>query len=588
MSTRPRTSASAVRHLTSPSLRVALGLAELLLPKTTYDGSVAVDPRDARFILSGQLGVWDRWRDGLTGEHRHTIDRLLALRPRRLATEGGFRVSLASHLRNGRSPRYEELGDLLRVIDGVPVADLLSAARAELEQAASPLPAPPAAQRGKVYTSSVFLAGPGREEYRRNTYLIPDVAADHPPITVVDSVAPRHIVLDVGELHQTAQRIDEARTDAAFSLASALEAFNHHLRGPDGEPLRQLPLTAGPLNLAIAPTGSGKSVLMRVAATHLAERGLVLVLVTPDVESTLNLVAEIRSDLAALGLDLPVAALMSSRRLVEVAIRRSDDAPDDTDRARWTWQEVGYSCLLPGEDGSVWQPGQEPCTDLQEPGDEGRHRCPLVGICEKWVPWRQAAGPARIIVTNHAYFQQGSLPVPVIVNGKTHGRISAQDLLLRRASIVMIDEIDAFQAHAVGRSGRTLVLARRDTQRLLLAKLDEQRQEQVFTQNVPRDLELDFQRAIHRLEFLSERYLAAVVNEFIDPRDPLGPRQARLHLPRRWDNLLACRLFGLDELEDRPDDDQLEHFKGLFTVTEPDTLPDGWEQLRQQLRLVLQ
>ncbi|MEV4511600.1 hypothetical protein AB0K00_21815 [Dactylosporangium sp. NPDC049525] len=590
MTGRPRHHSAPAQHLTGPSLRLALGLAECLLPTTTYDGIPAVDPRDARFILSGQLGVWDRWRDGLSPEHRHMIDRLLALRPRRLATEGGFRVSLEVHLRNGRSPRYDPLGDLLQVTDGIPVAQLLTTALADLEAAASPPAAPPVAQPGRTYNSSVFLTGAGREEYRRNTYQIPEVppaAAQPSPIPVIDTPAPQQLVLDMIQLRDTARRIDEARAGASFSLFEALQSFTTELRGPDGQPLQRLELVAGPLTLAVAPTGSGKSILMRVAATHLAEQGHIPVLLTPDIESTLALVADIRSDLAALHLDLPVTALMSSRRLIDVAVRRSDDAPGDIGRARWTWEEIGYSCLLPADDGAAWQPGQEPCTDLQEPGEEGRHRCPMIGVCQKWAPWRQAAGPARIIVTNHAYFQQGSLPAPVMVNGQTNGRISAQELLLRRASIIMIDEIDAFQAHAVSRSGRTLVLARRDTQRLLLAKLDEQRQEQVFSRNVPRDLELDFQRVIHRLEFLSERYLAAVVNEFIDPRDPLGPRQARLHLPRRWDNLLACRLCGLDELEERPSDEQLDHFSSLFTVVDPATLPDGWTALRQQLRLVV-
>ncbi|MFB6397860.1 hypothetical protein [Polymorphospora lycopeni] len=591
MTGRPRHRSAPAQQLTGPSLRLALGLAECLLPTTTYDGSPAVDPRDARFLLSGQLGVWDRWRDGLSPEHRHMIDRLLALRPRRLATEGGFRVSLAVHLRNGRSPRYTPFGDLLQVIDGVPVEQLLSAALAELDAATSPPAAPPAAQAGRTYNSSVFLTGTGREEYRRNTYQIPEIpaaVAQPSPIEVLDTPAPQHLVLDMDELRATAKRIDDARAGASFSLFDALQSFTTGLRSPAGHPLQRLRLPAGPLTLAIAPTGSGKSILMRVAATHLAEQGHVPVLLAPDIESTLALVADIRSDLTALRRpDLPVTALMSSRRLIDVAVRRSEDANDDPVRTRWTWQEIGYSCLLPADNGAAWQPGQEPCTDLQEPGEEGRHRCPLIGVCQKWAPWRQAAGPARIIVTNHAYFQQGSLPVPVMVNGELHGRISAQAFLMRRASVVMIDEVDAFQAHAVSRSGRTLVLARRDTQRLLLAKLDEQRQAQVFSRHVPRDLELDFQRVIHRLEFLSERYLAAVVNEFIDPRDPLGSRQARLHLPRRWDNLLACRLCGLDELEERPSDDQLEHFSGLFTVFDPADLPDGWATLRQQLRLVV-
>jgi hypothetical protein len=592
MSNRSRFRGTANRFLIGPSLRLALGLAEQLFPTETWEGAPAVDPRDVRFLLSGQLGVWSLWRDGLTSTQRHAIDRLIHLRPRRLATEGGLRVSLDEHLRNNRSPRYIEAGDFLQVIDGVPVADLIAAALQELEDASSPLRVPPEALAGKRYSSSVFLAGPSRDEFRRNTYLIPHAPMSYPPVPILDATAPAEVVADLADMHATAELIDKERADDTFSLAAILDQFSRKLRTPQGQTVERLKLSAGPLQLMIAPTGSGKSVWMRVAATHLASPkggSRTVVLLTPDVESTLELVAAIRSDLAALRLDIPVVALMSHRRLIEVAVRRANDAPQDTAGARWTWHELGYSCMLSDEEGAAWQPGQEPCTDLHEPGVEGRHRCPLIGACEKWAPWRQAAGPARIIVTNHAYFQQGAVPIPVSVNGTLHGRISAQDLLLRRADVVFIDEVDAFQGHAVAQSGRTLVLARRDTKKLLLEKLDEQRKEQVESDNVPGELELAFHRAIHRVEFLSERYLAAVVNGFIDPQDPLGPKQARLHLPRRWDNLLACRLFGLNELDERPTDDQLDLFKSLFTQNEPDSdaLPAGWTDLRRELRLAV-
>jgi hypothetical protein len=583
---RPRT--AAVRHLTTPSLRLALGLAEMLMPRQTYDGDPAVDPRDARYLLSGQLGIWDRWRNDLTTEHLTAIDQLIAWRPRRLATEGGFRISFNAHMRNNRSPRYEPLGDLLRVRDGIAISDLIAQALAELQRGATAMPVPPQAQPGGNYSSSLFLPGTNRDEFRRNTYQIPDVATEDQPITLIPAPTPQQLKVDFDALRTTAIRIDKARAGTdTFSLAASLDSFRLHLRNPQGQPASTLNVTAGPLQMLIAPTGSGKSVLTRVAATQWADAGHTVLLLTPNVESTLELVADIRSDLQALGLDYGVAALMSSRRLIEIAEHRSDDAPDDQARARWTWNEIGYSCLLPNEEGTPWQPGQEPCTDLQAIGEDGRHRCPFINVCEKWEPWRQAAGPAKIIVTNHAYFQQGSVPIPTVVDGTTHGRLSAQRFLLQRAGIVVIDEVDAFQAHAVALSGRTLVLASREAQDLLLAKLDIQRKEQVHSGHVPADLELDFQRSINRLNFLSERYLSAVVNNFIDPQDPFGSRTSRLHLPRRWDNLLACRLFGLDENDERPTDEQLELFHSLFTVNEPENLPAEWAPLRAQLRLVV-
>ncbi|MEU8001073.1 hypothetical protein AB0B66_07925 [Catellatospora sp. NPDC049111] len=578
--------ASNLRPLTGPALRLALGITEALMPRTAHDGAPAIDPRDARFLLSGQMGVWDRWRDDLSPGHLTAIDRLLALRPRRLASEGGFRVSLTAHLRGQSASRYTQLGDLLLIGDGVPVDNLITTALADLETAAADRwYVPPAATAGDSYSSSVFLTSTARDEFRRSTYVIPRVPLSDSPVMVDRSSGTQQIDIDVDGLLATAAAIDHARPDSRFSLAESLRKFLVHLRGRDGARISKLTLHAGPLNLAVAPTGSGKSVFTRVAAVHLAAAGKVVVLLTPDVENTLELVADIRADIAALDLHVPVTALMSSRRLVEVAIRRSDETPGDSARARWTWQELGYSCLLPGD--AEWQPGQEPCTDLHQPGEEGRFRCPLISVCEKWAPWRQAAGPARVIIANHAYFQEGSMPIPVDVDGSARGRISAQELLTRRADVIMIDEIDAFQAHAVGLSGRTLVLARRDTQRLLLTKLDDQRKEQVWARNVPPELELDFQRVINRLSYLPERYLAAVVNEFIDPQDPFSKRQQRLQLPRRWDNLLACRLFGLDELEDRPSDEQLRFFEALFHHRDPDELPDGWDTLRHQLRLVV-
>src|SRR5262249_27027208 len=160
-------------------------------------------------------------------------------------------------------------------------------------------------------------------------------------------------------------------------LHDRLAWFLHGLRVPGGGAVTDLELRAGPLNLLVAPTGTGKSLLMRVAAAQLAGEGHVVVLVTPTVESSLDLVERIERDVEILGVSAPVVALLSARNLVEVARLRTDDAPDDHGRARWTWQRLGYSCLLPPASGPAWQPGGEPCTDLQRPGEEGRHLCPL-------------------------------------------------------------------------------------------------------------------------------------------------------------------------------------------------------------------
>ncbi len=179
-------------RLTPHALRAALALAEIHFPRR-LDARVAVDAADARFFLSGQLGVWSSWREGLPSEQAADVDRLLRYRPRRLATEGGFRVSLDSHLRGGASPRYQTGdGDLLQVRDGVPATDVLAEALAQLEEAADARHGVlPAARPDETYSSSVFLASAGgTDEFRRSTYWIPRVSLPEQPLLVTDGKSP--------------------------------------------------------------------------------------------------------------------------------------------------------------------------------------------------------------------------------------------------------------------------------------------------------------------------------------------------------------------------------------------------------------
>lgn len=136
-----------------------------------------IDPVDVRFFLSGQLGVWSRWRDGLGAAQLSAMDALLRYRPRRLAKESGFRLSLQTRLRRDLLPRYRELEDRrLLVIEGVPVEQVLADALSELGDAARERwRVPPVAQGGRQYPAAVNLdSGGGWQEFRRNTYWIPE------------------------------------------------------------------------------------------------------------------------------------------------------------------------------------------------------------------------------------------------------------------------------------------------------------------------------------------------------------------------------------------------------------------------------
>ncbi len=121
-------------------MHAALALAEIRFPGVHTTGARMIDPRDARFFLSGQMGVWAAWRGSLPAAHAAAVDTLLRYRPRRLAKESGFRISLESRLRRGLLPRYQQQDDGLHPCWTVIRRRLLlpGAAESTLESIAAP------------------------------------------------------------------------------------------------------------------------------------------------------------------------------------------------------------------------------------------------------------------------------------------------------------------------------------------------------------------------------------------------------------------------------------------------------------------
>jgi hypothetical protein len=98
--------------------------------------------------------------------------------------------------------------------------------------------------------------------------------------------------------------------------------------------------------LFVAPTGRGKTVLIRMAALALAERGVTVAIVVPDVRTVLDEARTITQMAAAIGLDAEAAPLFSTRRVFQEQVRAFERAArtgrdEDRSRAEWITRELG-------------------------------------------------------------------------------------------------------------------------------------------------------------------------------------------------------------------------------------------------------
>ncbi|MER0243287.1 hypothetical protein AAHZ94_14920 [Streptomyces sp. HSW2009] len=130
------------------------------------------------------------------------------------------------------------------------------------------------------------------------------------------------IALPAGELLELARLIDGRYPAADRYVHAVLENLFAQLQTTDAVPAQELiRLGAGPMGILNAPTGTGKSVLVRVAASWYAVNGLTVTLVLPTVEATLSAAWDISQDLKHLGRTETCTPLMSPSRLHERAMK---------------------------------------------------------------------------------------------------------------------------------------------------------------------------------------------------------------------------------------------------------------------------
>ncbi|MFE5374048.1 hypothetical protein [Streptomyces mirabilis] len=242
-----------------------------------------------------------------------------------------------------------------------------------------------------------------------------------------------------------------------------LQGFFDRLTDAYGRTAAELRLPAGPITLLNAPTGVGKSVLMRDAAHLLAASGQGPVLIVVGrIREGLGTADQLAADdalveeTAAAVQDAAERARKQLRVVPWVASSRHDDqaALAFVQGREDRFEQFADGCEMTGwqVDGPRLDRTRLPCARLEwvdgpaEPERGRKHLCPRMGICQRFEHIRQAA-EADIIVTNHHNLIRGRCKVPVEVDGEriVHD-MSVLEFVLRRCRVVIIDEVDAFQS----------------------------------------------------------------------------------------------------------------------------------------------
>lgn len=487
-------------------LVAALALASHYFPRKDDEGNVLAAFRDAAFFAHGKPQAWDQWASLPLAERRlfRQVTRLMSAEwsdPKRFKSAVlGFLGRLTSDgegenksggliTLHGDDPYQADAvtlkvgGDFLGHAERVTRGFFTFGKRPKAPAFAGP---------GLWKTRSAYLGKEhgvtSREIEFRATPLFAE-APGHEALPQFVTTLPRdHVAPRLKELQEVAEWLAE-RDETVGYLHKVLVRFLKQLKTSRGGELDELELVSGMLQILNAPTGSGKTVLVRVLASWAAINGLRLALALTDVRATLSMAWDINNDLAWLyeigKLDKPAhcAPLMASsgmhRRAMDyAALTPSTKLTEWELRGKRDIAHLAYGCAQRSlmDPSDLYPPGEENCLTLAKPTSDtsGPSRaCPFIPVCDKFRPVYEAAD-AAIVVTNHANLLEGTLRVGAVIDSQqwrdtprgTAG-LSVLELTLRSFDALVIDEIDAFQKTAIGRCTSQIVLASRKRESVL-------------------------------------------------------------------------------------------------------------------------
>ncbi|WP_431913409.1 hypothetical protein [Nonomuraea jabiensis] len=559
----------------------ALVTAEVALALAAHyfsaDGESFARFTDAAFLLSGELHLWDRW-ESLPYDEKQLLGRLLSRRPERYANPTVFgrtmrHVLSAPHQRITSLRLSEDRTGAYPVLGG----DLIGFAERLLDELES----------GRSKGATVQLASPGVWSTRRShdgrlggtvTVTLPyfpkaEVGSAVPPVVRKAPHRP-HLEVRIRDLLDLAKRLDALRPVDKRYLYTTLDGLFKGLRTSDGALKDEMVLRSGLLRLLNAPTGTGKSVLMRVVAIHLALQGLRVAVVVPTREVSLNVAREVEDDLDLLGATVPCTPLMSPGTLHEPAAKAAEriGVEEDWDEsARWRLDRLAYGCALLELMDPAARPraGSEPCDSLHRPDDRGgmsrdSRMCPWKPSCPKFAQSRDAL-TAGVVVTNHHNFLRGKLHVTVDFDGRIRSRVPISEFMLGAFDVVIIDEIDQFQSTAVDVCARDMPLSSRARwDDVPLKKLDDDRA------RIPVRASKRITPALSRLRELADQLVNFVADGDLQiPGVRQGVHGTKWQLPNLYDRKLIAALFGVP-MGEPAEPEVYQRLDSLFPEYEPE------------------
>ena len=468
----------------------ALALAGHYFPRAADGDSRGAAPFDqAAFLLSGKYQAWDRWQE-LSHEEKQRIALVCSIAPAELANVRKFSVAARSLLaqlgadESGDAPAmapFEIAGDSPFTADaafgrlgGDPLGYVDRLTARFRRPSARPKP-PEFAGPGTWLTGEIFVKNVGQVHGRLTIPAYPQFteAPGHdslPRVSTVPYLASLRI--PTPELLGLAEKIDQRYPQDSRYLHRTLEQLFSVLQTTDTvTPAEALTLAAGGMEIFNAPTGTGKSVLVRVMAAWFAARSLRVAIVLPDIKACLAMTWNVRGDLAHLhssgGIahEPACAHLMSASSMHDRAVKlaslisEAPDAPGEWgERAERDVDPLAYGCAQKTflEATGDYPPSREPCFSLRQQGT-GSVACPWIPTCGKYAPVYEAAA-ASVVIMNHYMFMQGNLRIGVNLDGRPVHGMTAAELALRTCHSVLIDEVDQFQSRAIDKCASEVVL----------------------------------------------------------------------------------------------------------------------------------
>ncbi|WP_406139514.1 hypothetical protein OH828_20660 [Streptomyces anulatus] len=607
----------------------ALALAAHYFPKfVDGDSRTAAPFAEAASLVSGKYRAWDRWKE-LPHDERQRIAMVCSIAPGELADVRTFSVAartLLSPLTVDGTSSVPVMGPFELVgtdpftadsafprLGGDPLGYVDRMTSRFRRPSARPKP-PEFAGPGTWLTREIFVKNVGQVHGRLQIPTYPQFteALGHDSLPSVSTVPYQaDLRIPTPELLRLAEEIDLRFPEGKRYLHSTLRQLFKVLKTSDTvSPEEALSLTAGGMEIFNAPTGTGKSVLVRVMAAWFAANDLRIAIVLPDIKACLAMTWNVREDLDHLHRSGIIeqkrtcAHLMSSSGMHDRALKlaslinESVDAPGEWgERAERDVDPLAYGCAQRTflESTGDYPPGREPCLSLHRQG-VGSAACPWIPTCGKFTPVYEAA-TANVVIMNHYVFMQGHLKIGINLDGRPVRSMTAAEFALRTCHAVAIDEVDQFQSRAVDKCASEIVLHSRRHWSAAPQEMD------TDAKRLRIDDEHSLLPAVSHVRLMAEFLLLSICKNALSLHATEDDRaQARIpdqtstrwHLARGRDRTLLRLLWPETAAEDRADI-PVEYFQRLNALMparyqrldplsgQPSLLEPDWHEVRSEL-----